>query len=141
MSKPSTLMEAFYIAQTCETRLEENPTELGPRSRSLIRSPSSAPPSPIGKTTPSLPPYCLAPLQTVSPQNKPSHPGLLSAPNLIVRCLTPAELQDKREHGLCYNCDQKWSHGHQCPNKFLLLLGIYDEEVVAEEFPTAAAAY
>lgn len=79
-------------------------------------------------------------LQTVFRQNQPNSPGLLLTPNLFVRRLTPAELRDKRERGICYNCDWKWSHGHHYQNKFLILLGKDDDEVLVEEIPPAAAA-
>lgn len=48
-------------------------------------------------------------------------------PNLPVRRLSPTELREKREKGLCYNCDQKWSANHRCRSKFLLLLGTDDD--------------
>lgn len=38
------------------------------------------------------------------------------------------EIKDKRDRGLCYNCDKKWSSFHLCQNKFLLLLSAKDDE-------------
>lgn len=38
------------------------------------------------------------------------------------------ELKEKRERGLCYNCNQKWCRNHRCRNKHLLLLGTDEEE-------------
>ncbi|RVW39895.1 hypothetical protein CK203_083170 [Vitis vinifera] len=50
----------------------------------------------------------------------------LPTPALPIRRLTPTELREKREKGLCYNCDQKYFANHRCRNKFLLLLGTDD---------------
>ncbi|KAH9745584.1 hypothetical protein KPL70_004126 [Citrus sinensis] len=60
-------------------------------------------------------------------------PPLLPTPNLPIRRLTPAELHDKHEKGLCYNCDQKYSANHRCRSKFLLLMGTDDNEPASFE--------
>lgn len=39
-----------------------------------------------------------------------------------VRRLSDAELQSKREKGMCYRCDDKWSVGHKCKRKELSVL-------------------
>ncbi|MCH81628.1 hypothetical protein A2U01_0002419, partial [Trifolium medium] len=36
--------------------------------------------------------------------------------------LSPAELNDRREKGLCYNCDDKFIPGHRCKRQFHLLI-------------------
>ena len=69
----------------------------------------------------------LAALVITTPK-PPSQPPLLPTPNLPIRRLTPAELRDKREKWLCYNCDKKYSANHRCRSKFLLLMGTDDEE-------------
>ena len=38
------------------------------------------------------------------------------------------ELKEKRDKGLCYNCNQKYNANHHCRSKFLLLLGTYDDD-------------
>ena len=45
-----------------------------------------------------------------------------------IRRLTPVELREKREKGLCYNCDKKYHATHRCRSKFLLLMGTDDED-------------
>ncbi|KAK9189840.1 hypothetical protein WN943_018439 [Citrus x changshan-huyou] len=61
------------------------------------------------------------------PQHAPSTlPPLLPTPSLPIKRLSPQKLREKREKGLCYNCDQKWSNSHRCRSKFLLLLGTAD---------------
>lgn len=42
--------------------------------------------------------------------------------------MTDAELQAKREKGLCYWCDGKYSFGHRCSNRELQVLIVREEE-------------
>ena len=49
-----------------------------------------------------------------------------------LRRLTTAELAERREKGLCFNCDEKFSRGHRCQRLFYLEV-IDDAE---EEDPT-----
>jgi hypothetical protein len=42
--------------------------------------------------------------------------------NPQIRKLTAKELQDRRERGLCFNCDEKFIPGHRCAKLFWLEL-------------------
>ncbi|KAK8916810.1 hypothetical protein KSP39_PZI022605 [Platanthera zijinensis] len=42
--------------------------------------------------------------------------------------LTPAELQHKREKGLCYTCDERYLPGHRCKNKVSCLY--MDDDII-----------
>ncbi|MCI10462.1 hypothetical protein A2U01_0031555, partial [Trifolium medium] len=55
--------------------------------------------------------------------NKPNSP-LLPAPPIKTRFrqLSAAELIERREKGLCFNCDEKFSRNHRCKARFLLLI-------------------
>ncbi|XP_060967566.1 uncharacterized protein LOC115704201 [Cannabis sativa] len=53
---------------------------------------------------------------------------LPSSPSLPVKRLSPAELKDKREKGLCFTCDEKYNPGHKCKNRVLILCAQGDEE-------------
>ncbi len=46
----------------------------------------------------------------------------------MVKRLNPAELKERRDRGLCFNCDEKFSPGHRC-KKLFLIEGVYEEEV------------
>ncbi|MCI30296.1 hypothetical protein A2U01_0051505, partial [Trifolium medium] len=46
--------------------------------------------------------------------------------------LSEPELAERREKGLCFNCDQKWSRQHRCGGRAFLLLA--DEEGDEVEF-------
>nr|GME07169.1 Transposon Ty3-G Gag-Pol polyprotein [Ipomoea batatas] len=70
-------------------------------------------------------------------------PKFLSAPiaqatsGLPIRKYTSAEIRERRDKGLCFNCDKKYSVGHRCKGRFLLLIGDDDDEAMEVE-PTAA---
>ena len=42
--------------------------------------------------------------------------------------LTPQQLEEKREKGLCYNCDSKCTKGHKCAEKKLFYIDYEEEE-------------
>jgi hypothetical protein len=45
----------------------------------------------------------------------------------VIKKLSPAELKERRDKGLCFNCDDKFSPGHKC-KKLFLIEGIYEED-------------
>ena len=68
------------------------------------------------------------------PPPQPSSPAMSLEPSLLqgttkpsssaipFKCLSPAELPLRREKGLCFNCDEKFSRGHKCtPSLFLFV--------------------
>lgn len=65
----------------------------------------------------------LKPLSTI-PTGKLTQTSTLS---MLYKCLIAAELKEKREKGLCYYYNGKYSLNHKCPTKSFLLVG--SEEV------------
>ncbi|KAK0572903.1 hypothetical protein LWI29_000220 [Acer saccharum] len=57
---------------------------------------------------------------------------------LLVRRLSPTELQERRAKGLCYNCNERFVPGHRCKKLFLIELceAEGDGDVVMEEDDT-----
>nr|DAD39879.1 TPA_asm: hypothetical protein HUJ06_014202 [Nelumbo nucifera] len=53
---------------------------------------------------------------------------------LPIRKLSPTELQKRREQGLCYNCDEKYTMGHKCKKLFFIELEEDDEGTTEEEY-------
>jgi len=41
---------------------------------------------------------------------------------------TPPQLEEKRAKGFCYNCDRKYTKGHQCAEKKLFYIDFEEEE-------------
>ena len=48
-------------------------------------------------------------------------------PPFPFRRLTPAELASRRERGLCFHCDEKFTRGHRCASRFFLLVADEDD--------------
>jgi hypothetical protein len=56
------------------------------------------------------------------------------------RRLSSAEMSERKEKGLCYNCDEVYSRGHRCQRLFHLeVLSEDEEDDVIEEEPTLSA--
>ncbi|KAJ1428448.1 Retrotransposon gag domain [Sesbania bispinosa] len=47
--------------------------------------------------------------------------------------MSSAEMQLRREKGLCYTCDEKFSPSHKCPNKQYLLLQVEENDNIQPE--------
>ncbi|KAJ0970323.1 hypothetical protein J5N97_023200 [Dioscorea zingiberensis] len=80
---------------------------------------------------PSLPKPPPAPPQHVQASGRP--------PPLPIKRLTPAEMANRREKGLCFNCDATFTPGHRCrPPQFLCLMieGDSNDGVELEDAPT-----
>nr|KYP61806.1 hypothetical protein KK1_016317 [Cajanus cajan] len=115
--QPQSLATAVGLARLQEERLSDLSRFQRPR-------PASSWPAPLlTRTITSAPP----PQQpTAAP---PRAPPLLPtpAPKTRFRQLTEAEMADRREKGLCFNCDQKYSRSHRCPARFFLLISEDDD--------------
>ena len=44
------------------------------------------------------------------------------------RRLTPQQLEGKREKGICYSCDSKYTKSHKCAEKKLFYIDYEEEE-------------
>jgi hypothetical protein len=47
--------------------------------------------------------------------------------------LTPQQLEERKEKGLCFNCDNKYSKGHKCGEKKLFYIDCEEEEEQEQE--------
>ena len=60
--------------------------------------------------------------------------GSVVAPSLPQpTSLTPQQLEEKREKGLCYSCDSKYTKGHKCVEKKLFYIDCEEEEEKEQE--------
>lgn len=125
--KSSSLIQAVSIACLFEDKFNPTKPSTSPiisNSKSLStntvtpkRSLSSQGSNTYSTSRNSLPP--LLPTPTTKPTAfNPKSPNIKS--------ISPAEMQLRREKGLCYYCDEKFSFKHRCPNKHLLLLQLED---------------
>ncbi|XP_062109432.1 uncharacterized protein LOC133820560 [Humulus lupulus] len=51
-----------------------------------------------------------------------------STPQLPIKRLSPAEIKNRRDRGLCFTCDEKFNFGHKCKNRMLILYGQEDDD-------------
>ncbi|GKC97388.1 hypothetical protein Tco_1167663, partial [Tanacetum coccineum] len=109
VSKPTTLGDAFALARVTEARLEYQGTvSVATKVASTNGGSHYQRATPVVKT-PLLP---TPPKANVSPTAKP----------LAIKWISPAERQERMSKGLCFNCYNRWTRGHKCPGKFLLLM-------------------
>ena len=60
--------------------------------------------------------------------------GSVVSPSLLqLTRVTPQQLEEKRENGLCYNCDRKCTKGHKCVEKKLFYIEYEEEEEKDQE--------
>ena len=53
----------------------------------------------------------------------PKSNGVVETKSSIpIKRITPAQMDERRKKGLCYNCDEKWGPGHKCRNARLFIL-------------------
>ena len=105
MWRPGSLLDAMSLTRSCERRAQWT----SPTAQQLeqdVYQPClelSAPPAPAISAPP------------------PPRQGIVAAPaNPPRRTLTPAAMANRREQGLCYNCDERFVPGHRCKKLFVL---------------------
>lgn len=123
---PISIVKAVSLAKLFEEKIAAN----------------SNPKQPLKPYTPAQPHQHRAPFNpTRNDQNQtiekaPNLPLLPTPPtrpmshlqkNPAIKRISPAEMQLRREKGLCYFCDDKFSFSHKCPNKQLMLLELDDD--------------
>nr|GMC64213.1 Transposon Ty3-G Gag-Pol polyprotein [Ipomoea batatas] len=128
MARPTTLMEAFDLAREYEAKLEEIQAELQPVARSpLRRQQRQIPPANTTRSAQVITQSSVQDKRETTTLALP--PSTQSTSNLPIKRLTPAEMREKREKGICYNCDQRWSNNHRCRTRFLMLMGTGDDDI------------
>ncbi|CAJ2656401.1 unnamed protein product [Trifolium pratense] len=63
----------------------------------------------------------------------PTRPMSQFQKNPNIKRMSPAERQVRRDKGLCYWCDEKFSFTHKCPNRQMLLLQYDDDDNDADQ--------
>ena len=99
MLKPKNLNEAFGLAKIQEEYLNSSRRSQRPAMVDYTK-PSILGPKPEGKVD--------------------------SKYRFPLQRLTPAQMEERRKKGLCFNCDEKFQPGHQCKSaKLFLLEGLF----------------
>lgn len=115
--RPTSITQAIGVAKLVEAKIKDSKPKTFRSNYPFHTTPSVPTPSRPNPMTPNLP------------------------PTPPIRRLSPAQLQERRAQGLCYNCDEKYIPGHKCTTpKFLLLMTEEDEpptqdQTLIEEAP------
>lgn len=120
---PTTSMRYVSLAKLYEEKYSYKPKIYNSSPTSKVQTTNTCPPLSQTVKSTSLPPLLPTPTNsTFKPNN--------------VKKLSSAEVQLRREKGLCFTCDEKYSPGHKCPNKqYLFLQIVEDENVIIEPEP------
>ena len=62
-------------------------------------------------------------------------PPVKSSNTIPFKRLSPTELAMRREKGLCFNCDEKYTRGHKCTSSLFLFVTEDDEHLQDAESP------
>jgi hypothetical protein len=109
---PDTLSAAMSLAREVEQlEIARVQAATRPAARGLLPAP---PPRPAAPTLPAPPPHLALPAPPV---------GAAQARGEGSRRLSPEEMADRRRQGLCFNCNEKYSRGH---NRFCRRLFFVD---------------
>lgn len=119
VQRPTTVLSAMTLAKLFDGT---SPGSGSPRSQDL--------PHYVKHKTPAIVPVNTATSSTTSGGGKSNLPPLLPTPKTPqIKKMTSAEMQVRREKGLCYWCDSKFSPSHRCANKqLMMLIGDEDED-------------
>ena len=117
------LLRAVALAKLYEERYLPIQKHHTPIQSTKVHSTSYQQPIQHSNISRNLPKQTLPPLLPTPPQ-KPQFQT--PRPNNIKR-MSPAEMQLRREKGLCYFCDDKFTFNHKCPNRQFLMLQNEDE--------------
>lgn len=125
---PKSLSKAYALAKLFEEKYPAQTEEKYPTRSKPFPAAASTRPFNHNPNSPTRN-YKLPPLLP-TPNLKPKPPPTKSP---TVRNMSPAEMQLRRDKGLCFTCDEKFSFSHRCPNRQYLLLQMDDDESTTSE--------
>jgi len=111
--QPHSLVQAISFARLHEEKMLD-------RRRPAAKGVSYPSYGPLSRV---LPPVVSKPVESLLLPS-PAKPPPTTIP---FKRLSPIELAIRREKGLCFNCDEKYSHGHKCTPSLFLFVTEEDE--------------
>jgi len=113
---PTILLHSVSLAKLYEEKYVPKPRPSYPQFQTKTQTPNTSQQVTQSLKSTNLPPLLLKPVTNQK--------------NTNIKRITTAEMQLRREKGLCFTCDEKFSSSHRCPNKQYLFLQLEDEENV-----------
>ena len=115
LQAPADLQRAMLLARAYERR-------------STTHSAISQTSTPCFQQRPALPSLSSSAANTATPVPMPATSTPAAAvPPRPLRRLSPAEMDERRKQGLCYNCDEPYVRGHKCHRLFYLEVSDLDD--------------
>ncbi|KAL5850318.1 hypothetical protein ACOSQ4_008331 [Xanthoceras sorbifolium] len=118
MFSPSDLKTAIHLARLLEAAIEPKRNRPWVQKTNIYNSSTITPNQTLAKTHNT---YQNTHPTSINTALKPTEP-------IPIKRLTQAEMKTRRDKGLCYNCDEPYTYGHQCTKKRLYMLMGEDEE-------------
>ncbi|XP_077242128.1 uncharacterized protein LOC143882535 [Tasmannia lanceolata] len=103
------IVESCRMARPWNSNLRTQPSVLGPAPTLYNQKNFNNSPFPTSNST----------IPSFKPSSSAAHPSTSKIP---IKKLSYAEMQSRREKGLCCNCDERFHSGHKCKNQMSLLL-------------------
>ncbi|XP_042963178.1 uncharacterized protein LOC122297221 [Carya illinoinensis] len=131
MVKPNTISAAFGLSKLQEEEVTRRNKGMTSKNHSQY--------IPTNSYIPKLPaptPLMRLPPPPPRPKNRtfPTTYNQTKRPTIPIKRVTPTQMQERREKGLCYYCDEKYHFGHKCTRpKLFLLEGLGEEREEEEE--------
>nr|KYP38561.1 hypothetical protein KK1_040187 [Cajanus cajan] len=110
---PTTLLRSVSLAKLYEEKYLPRPRTYYPHPQTKTQSPNTSLPLTQSLKSSNLPPLLSSPTPLTTMTNQR---------NTNIKKMTSAEMQLRREKGLCFTCDEKFSPTHRCSNKQYMLL-------------------
>ncbi|KAL5706483.1 hypothetical protein ACHQM5_024643 [Ranunculus cassubicifolius] len=123
MFRPSSVMGAMQLARLQEASIES----MQKTAKNSAKSKSFTSFSPINRLS-SVPNNSFLSKNAMSVPNDAIVPKDKMQHQWPIKRLSPAEMQSRKERGLCFNCDEQYSSSHRCKSKTLYLLDYGDED-------------
>lgn len=133
MFKPTTLLAIFGLARLQEEEVIRRSHGHNIRNYPTLQNTNQIPILPAPPPILRLPPPPNKATQNYQ-NNFTRFPNTNKNPAIPIRRISSTQIQERREKGLCYYCDEKFQLSHRCNKPRLFLLeGMGIEEVGEEE--------
>lgn len=113
IQRPHSISQAIGLAKLIKAKIKDSKPKF---NRPYPPNPTQHPIVPI-----------IPPKANTAP-NPPIKTATSTTTKMPIRRLSPAQMQDRRAQGLCYNCDEKYVAGHRCATGRYPLLIIDTDE-------------